>query len=99
MLGNYRAAASAYHRALSTSPGNPWYAHNLGHLLDVALGRAADAIGWLARAYQTAAYSGEVAASYAHALARVGRIADARRVLTRAMKRTASREHSALLKW
>jgi tetratricopeptide (TPR) repeat protein len=99
MLGNYRAAAAAYHRALSTSPGNPWYAHNLGHLLDVALGRASDAIGWLARAYQTAERSAEVAASYAHALARAGRMAEARKVLVRAMKRASSRELSALLRW
>jgi len=99
LLGNYRFAVSAYHRALTSAPKNPWYAHNLGHLLDVALGQANDAIGWLKRAYQSAAYSGEVAASYAHALARVGRIPEARKVLARAMKRTASREHTAMLKW
>ena len=78
LLGNYRFAVSAYHHALTSAPKNPWYAHNLGHLLDVALGQARDAVGWLKRAYQSAAYSGEVAASYAHALARVGRIAEAR---------------------
>jgi tetratricopeptide (TPR) repeat protein len=99
LLGNYKFAVSAYHHALTSAPKNPWYAHNLGHLLDVALGRAEEAVGWLKRAYQSAAYSGEVAASYAHALARVGRIAEARKILTRAMKRTASREHAALLKW
>jgi tetratricopeptide (TPR) repeat protein len=99
LLGNYRFAVSAYHHALTSAPKNPWYAHNLGHLLDVALGQARDAVGWLKRAYQSAAYSGEVAASYAHALARVGRIAEARKVLGRAMKRTASREHTAMLKW
>jgi tetratricopeptide (TPR) repeat protein len=99
LLGNYRFAVTAYHHAIASAPKNPWYAHNLGHLLDVALGRAEDAVTWLRRAYQSATYSGEVAASYAHALARVGRISDARRVLQRAMKRSASREYSALLKW
>ncbi len=99
LLGNYKCAVSAYHHALTSAPKNPWYAHNLGHLLDVALDRARDAVGWLKRAYQSAAYSGEVAASYAHALARVGRLAEARKVLARAMKRTASREHAAMLKW
>jgi tetratricopeptide (TPR) repeat protein len=99
LLGNYRFAVSAYHHALTSAPKNPWYAHNLGHLLDVALNRARDAVGWLKRAYQSAAYSGEVAASYAHALARVGRLSEARKVLARAMKRSASREHAALLKW
>src|SRR3984957_18049980 len=99
LLGNYRFAVTAYHHPIASAPKNPWYAHNLGHLLDVALGRAEDALSWLRRAYQSATYSGEVAASYAHALARVGRLADARRVLNRAMKRSASREYSALLKW
>jgi hypothetical protein len=99
MLGNYKFAVSAYRRALAGAPKNPWYAHNLGHLLDVALGRAKDAVGWLKQAYQSATYSGEVAASYAHALARAGRLAEARRVLARAMKRGSSREHAALLRW
>jgi len=99
LLGNYKFAVSAYRHALAAAPKNPWYAHNLGHLLDVALGRAADAVGWLKGAYRSAAYSGEVAASYAHALARVGRLADARKVLARAMKRGSSREHAALLRW
>jgi tetratricopeptide (TPR) repeat protein len=99
LLGNYKFAVSAYHHALTSAPKNPWYAHNLGHLLDVALDRATDAIGWLKRAYQSASDSGEVAASYAHALARVGRLAEARKVLARAMKRGSSREHAALLRW
>ncbi len=99
LLGNYKSAVNAYRRALASSPQNPWYAHNLGHLLDVALGRGKDAVDWLRRAYQSASHSGEVAASYAHALARVGRIAEARRVLARAMKHGSSREHSALLHW
>jgi tetratricopeptide (TPR) repeat protein len=98
-LGHYKFAVSAYHHALTSAPKNPWYAHNLGHLLDVALGRAAEAIGWLKRAHQSAPDSGEVAASYAHALARVGRLSEARKVLTRAMKRGSSRELTALLRW
>jgi tetratricopeptide (TPR) repeat protein len=99
LLGHYKFAVTAYHRALASAPKNPWYAHNLGHLLDVALGRAEEAVTWLRRAYQSAAYSGEVAASYAHALARAGRLAEARKVLARAMKRTASRELAAMLRW
>src|SRR4051794_10815909 len=99
MLGNYKYAVSAYHHALTSAPKNPWYAHNLGHLLDVALGRAKEALGWLKRAYQSAPESGEVAASYAHALARTGKLVEARKVLTRATKRGASREHAALLRW
>jgi tetratricopeptide (TPR) repeat protein len=99
LLGNYNFAVRAYHHALTSAPKNPWYAHNLGHLLDIALGRAAEAVVWLKRAHEGAADSDEVAASYAHALARAGRIADARKVLVRATKRGSSREHLALLKW
>ena len=70
LLGNYRYAARAYERALALAPNNPWYAHNLGHLYDVALDRPQDALPLLAQA--TAAQPGEadIAASYAHALAR-----------------------------
>jgi hypothetical protein len=68
-------------------------------LLDVALGRCGEAVAWLKRAYQSASHSGEVAASYAHALARMGRLSEARKVLARASKRGASREHAALLRW
>jgi hypothetical protein len=99
LLGNYKFAVSAYHQAIASAPKNPWYAHNLGHLLDVALGKAGEAMPWLERAYRTAGSSGELAASYAHALARTGRLSEARNVLTKAMKRTASREHAALLRW
>ena len=38
LLGNFRCAATAYKNAIASAPANPWYAHNLGHLLDVALG-------------------------------------------------------------
>ncbi|HEX3772080.1 MAG TPA: tetratricopeptide repeat protein [Polyangiaceae bacterium] len=99
LLGHYKFAVTAYHRALGGAPKNPWYAHNLGHLLDVALDRAGEAVSWLEQAHQSAPESGDVAASYAHALARIGRLAEARKVLTRATKRGASREHAALLRW
>jgi hypothetical protein len=99
LLGNYKVAVAAYRRAVAAAPNNPWYAHNLGHLLDVALGRTCEAELWLKRAYRRAADSAEVCASYAHALARLGRLADARKVLTRAGRRMTSREHTALLRW
>lgn len=99
LLGNYRSAASAYHRAVECAPGNPWYAHNLGHLLDVALGRTQDAIPWLRRAYEGARCDGEIATSYAQALGRAGQVEEARRVLRRAMRRSGTREQVALMKW
>jgi tetratricopeptide (TPR) repeat protein len=99
LLKNYKVAVAAYRRAVAAAPTNPWYAHNLGHLLDVALGRASEAESWLKRAHRDAPESREVCASYAHALARAGRLADARKVLTRSKKRALSREQAALLRW
>src|SRR5215470_4768993 len=70
LLGNYRYAAASYQRALSCAPKNPSYAHNLGHLLDVALDRPSDALPLLADAHKAEPKEREIAASYAHALAR-----------------------------
>jgi tetratricopeptide (TPR) repeat protein len=99
MLGHYRFAAAAYERALESAPQNPSYAHNLGHLLDVALGRPRDAIPWLRLAFAARPGSAEVAASYAHGLARAGDLEEAKRVLDRATSRGAAKEHAALRRW
>ncbi len=99
LLGNFRAAASAYKKAIACAPANPWYAHNLGHLVDVALGEPARALRWLRSAYAAKADNSEIVASYAHALARAGHTDEARRVLERALDRFASRELDALLRW
>ncbi len=53
LLGNYRYAAKAYRRAVHAAPKNPWYAHNLGHLLDVALDRVEEALPLLHIAYRS----------------------------------------------
>ena len=99
LLGNFRAASSAYRRALELAPQNPWYAHNLGHLLDVALGRASEALALLRLAYEGARRDGEIALSYAHALARTGDLDAAKRVLRRAARAGVSEEHARLLDW
>jgi Flp pilus assembly protein TadD len=99
LLGNYRSAARAYERALALAPNNPWYAHNLGHLYDVALDRPADALPLLARATRAEPEEAEIAASYAHALARSGEIASAKRVLKRAIRRGATADQMALWRW
>jgi hypothetical protein len=105
MLGHYRFAVTGYKRALEGSPNNPSYAHNLGHLLDVAMDRPTDALPWLRSAYLAHADSTEIAASYAHALARAGDVGEAARVLEGAMRQRSgsrerpSREHLALQKW
>jgi tetratricopeptide (TPR) repeat protein len=99
LLGNFRCAASAYKKAIACAPSNPWYAHNLGHLLDVALGQPAVALDWLKRAYEKKADNSEIVASYVHALARAGRLDEARAVLEHAKGRFDSRELDALLRW
>jgi Flp pilus assembly protein TadD len=99
MMGHYRYAVTAYRRAAAAAPKNPWYAHNLGHLIDVALGRPAEAVPWLTVAYKAAPWSVEMAASCAHALARAGRRAEARKIVARALKTAPSRELEGLARW
>jgi Flp pilus assembly protein TadD len=99
LLGHYRYAARAYERALSLVPENPWYAHNLGHLYDVALDRPADALPLLSRATFAETGEADIAASYAHALARCGKLSIAKRVLKRAIRRGATADQMALSRW
>jgi Flp pilus assembly protein TadD len=99
LLGHFRAARAAYIKALACAPANPWYAHNLGHLLDVALGQPERAIRYLRSAFHAKPESTEIVASYAHALARAGKHDEARHVLEAARARSESRELDALLRW
>jgi cytochrome c-type biogenesis protein CcmH/NrfG len=85
VLGHFKSAKRAFAKALALSPQCSSYAHNLGHILDAALGRPQDALPWLARAHRARPGDEELAASYAHALVRVGRLEDARAVLATAM--------------
>jgi Flp pilus assembly protein TadD len=98
LLGNFRCAATAYKKAIASAPANPWYAHNLGHLLDVALGSPHRALPWLRSAYGAKGDNSEIVASYVHALARAGQTGEARGVLERALERFDSRELEALLR-
>lgn len=85
LLGNFHCAAKAYRYALSLSPDCPWYAHNLGHLLDVGLDRPRDALRLLRLAFRAVPKEPEIAASYAHALSRCGDQEQAREMLLRAL--------------
>ena len=85
VLGHYRSAKRAFAKALAHAPQCSSYAHNLGHLLDAALGRPHEALPWLAKAHAARPGDEEIAASYAHALVGVGRTEDARRVLETAL--------------
>jgi Flp pilus assembly protein TadD len=99
LLGNFRSARAAYVKAIACAPANPWYAHNLGHLLDVALGEPERAIRFLRSAFHAKPESTEIVASYAHALARAGKHDEARQLLEAARARFESRELDALLRW
>ena len=108
LLGHHRYAVRAYRKALRLTPDNPWYAHNLGHLYDAALGRPDLAVPLLARAWTVLRsmerVSGldmqraidEAAASYAHALLHAGDAGSARRVMRRVMQHTTSSTHHEL---
>jgi tetratricopeptide (TPR) repeat protein len=103
LLGHYRCAARAYREALSRDPLNPSYAHNLGHLYDVALDRPDRGVELLRRALAAAgdvvevAVAAEIAASHAHALMRVGDLTKARAQMREVVKtRWARAEHHAL---
>jgi tetratricopeptide (TPR) repeat protein len=99
LLGNYRYAARSYERALTLAPDNPWYAHNLGHLYDVALDRPTDALPLLEQATQAQTGEADIAASYAHALARCGKVMLAKRILKRAIRHGATSDQMALWRW
>jgi Flp pilus assembly protein TadD len=99
LLGNYRYAAHAYERALAIAPDNPWYAHNLGHLYDVALNRPWDGIPLLAQASLAQGGEADIAASYAHALARCGKVVQAKRILRRAIRHGATSDQMTLMRW
>ncbi|CAN5392633.1 hypothetical protein BH09MYX1_BH09MYX1_22030 [soil metagenome] len=75
-LGHARFAVHAFEQAVALAPANPWYAHNLGVLLDAALDDPDRAIPWLARAAERHRTRGFLSA-LAHALRRAGRTDDA----------------------
>jgi tetratricopeptide (TPR) repeat protein len=99
MLGHYASAKAAFARALHLAPNCASYAHNLGHLIDVGLGRPRDALVWLERAHRLGTRDPEIASSYAHALLRVGRVDSARRILLEAEALTPEEVDETLQRW
>jgi len=99
LLGNYQYAKAALDRALECSPDNPWYAHNLGHMLDVALDRPRDAVAHLQAAYERSGRHPDIATSLAHALARAGEPQAAKLLLARSTGKRPTPDQRALLRW
>lgn len=100
LLGNFKASVRAYQRALELAPDNPWYHHNLGHLLDVCMGDISGALVHLRLAHRLASEHDEVTASLVHCLARVGQLEEAKAMAERIAERSPdNREHRALLAW
>jgi tetratricopeptide (TPR) repeat protein len=100
LLGNYRVAVRAYKRAANLAPNTPWYHHNLGHLMDVALSDAAGAEPHLRRAFELEPDHDEIVGSLAHCVARLGDLEEARRLAELArMAAPCNPDHVALLKW
>jgi tetratricopeptide (TPR) repeat protein len=100
LLSNYRASIASYRKAIAVAPRNPWYHHNLGHLLDVALDSAAEAKKHLEIAHELEADQHEITASLAHCLAQLGDLERAEKLAMWAARRAPSnRDHKILLKW
>lgn len=100
LLGNFRSAISSYRRAIQIAPRNPWYHHNLGHLIDVGLGDAKLAIKHLQLAYELQPQEDEIGASLAHCFARLGQLDEAAKLAIEAVENAPdNREHQVLLAW
>jgi tetratricopeptide (TPR) repeat protein len=100
LLGNYRVAVRAYREASQLAPQTPWYHHNLGHLMDVALDDAVGAEPHLRRAYELEPDHDEIVGSLAHCVARLGDLDEARRLAKLAKEKgPCNPDHGALLQW
>ena len=100
LMGNFRTAIRAYRRALAIEPSNPWYHHNVGHLMDVALSRPAEALHHLRLAHRYEPEEHEIAASLAHCLGQLERWQEAEELATRAASLAPrNKDHRLLLEW
>ncbi|MEM9189969.1 MAG: tetratricopeptide repeat protein [Myxococcota bacterium] len=100
LLGNFMSAVAAYRRALHVAPRNPWYHHNLGHLLDVALSKPQDAERHLRAAHRMEPLEHEITASLAHCLARLDELKEAQELMEEAVAAAPENEdHRSLLEW
>lgn len=100
LMNNFRSSIAAYRDALRIAPQNPWYHHNAGHLLDVALGRPRAALSHLRAAHSLEPNEPEIGASLAHCLARLGQFDEALPLAREAVRAIPDKEdHRSLLLW
>ncbi len=100
LLGNYRVAVRSYREASQLAPQTPWYHHNLGHLMDVALDDPSGAERHLRRAYQLEPEHDEIIGSLAHCVARLGDLGEAEKLAVLASEKgPCNPDHRALLEW
>ena len=100
LLGNYRVATRAYRLAAQIAPQTPWYHHNLGHLMDVALEDPVGAESHLRRGYELEPDHDEIIGSLAHCVARLGDLKEARELALLAKKLgPCNPDHRVLLDW
>ncbi|MGB5810497.1 MAG: tetratricopeptide repeat protein [Polyangiales bacterium] len=100
LLGNYRVAVRSYREASTLAPMTPWYHHNLGHLIDVAIGDPTDAEPHLRRAFELEPEHDEIIGSLAHCVARLGDLDEARRLAELAIEKgPCNPDHRVLIEW
>lgn len=100
LMSNFRSAISAYRRALGLAPRNPWYHHNLGHMLDVGIDRPEQARSHLEEAYRLEPEEDEVCASLAHCLGRLNQRQKAIELAKKAVEMAPQNaEHKLLQGW
>jgi tetratricopeptide (TPR) repeat protein len=100
LLGNYRVAVASYREASHIAPQTPWYHHNLGHLMDVALDDPAGAERHLRRAFELEPEHDEIIGSLAHCVARLGELDEAAHLAELAYEKgPCNPDHRALLEW
>lgn len=100
LLGNYRVAVRSYREASSIAPQTPWYHHNLGHLMDVALDDPSGAYPHLRRAYELEPEHDEIIGSLAHCVARLGDLDEALKLAELAQEQgPCNPDHRGLIDW
>jgi tetratricopeptide (TPR) repeat protein len=100
LLGNYRVAVRSYREASTLAPQTPWYHHNLGHLMDVALDDPVGAERHLRRAYDLEPEHDEIIGSLAHCVARLGDLDQAQKLAALAQEKgPCNPDHRTLVEW